>query len=164
MLYARNDSVHLRLGLQTQNKLVTKSWYDTKTIITTTEFLSTCLPLSESLPNNALGPVGGLLAGTAMVLGPATGTLICPFTMGFGFTPLDGPVGTTLYIPLVRDRGPVGGAFFVGEVGADDDGCEVVDVDGGLDIPVGCEPSKALGPRGGAFPDIAGPSFERRGA
>ena len=75
------------------------------------------------------------MAGAAIVLGPATGTLTCPFTTGFGFTPLDGPIGTALYIPLVKDRGPVGGAFFTGDVGADDAGCEFVDVDAGLDKP-----------------------------
>lgn len=95
-----------------------------------------------------------------VLLGPATGT--CPFTMGFSFTLLDGPVGVALYNPLVRDRGPVGGAFFAGEVGADDAGCEFVDVDVGLDAPAGCEPSNALGPRGGAFPDIAELFVHRR--
>jgi len=78
------------------------------------------------------------LAGrTVELLGPATGTLTCPFIRGFVFTPLDGPVGIALCNPLVRDRGPVGGAFFTGEVGADDAGCEFVDVDAGLEAPVG---------------------------
>jgi hypothetical protein len=48
---------------------------------------------------------------------------------------LDGPVGIALYIPLVKDRGPVGGAFFAGEVGADDAGCEFAEVDAGLEAP-----------------------------
>jgi hypothetical protein len=96
------------------------------------------------------------------VLGPATGTLRCPFTIGFDFELLDGPVGIKLCIPLVKDRGPVGGAFFAGEVGADDAGCGFA-VDAGMETPTGCEPSKALGPRGGALPDIAEPSLTVEG-
>lgn len=59
-------------------------------LVTATGVLSTCFPLSDSLPKRALGPVGGLFAVTE--LGPA-GAFTWPFVKGLLLMPLDGPVG-----------------------------------------------------------------------
>lgn len=73
---------------------------------------------------------------------------------------LDGPVGgLALYSPFVKLRGPVG-IFFAGDAGADEEDCD--DVDAVLAEPVGSEPSRARGPVGGAFPDIARPLHRQR--
>ena len=101
--------------------------YDAIVLVTATGVLSTCFPLSDSLPKRALGPVGGLFAVTE--LGP-TGAVTWPFIEGIFLTPLDSPIGgLVLCIPFVKLRGPVG-IFLAGDTGAEDDSCD--DVDAGL--------------------------------
>lgn len=83
------------------------------------------------LPDSALGPVGG---GFAFPVGAAANgpTGICPFNAGFALPPLNG-VWLAGWFPLVNERGPVGRAFFAGDVVVDeDDGCELADVDATL--------------------------------